>query len=70
MASLCEYSMMAWYWSGGIHRPKHFGQPGHPSPDPVARTSAPIPMRTKVAAVAESHVPRHCLRSILGHGKR
>ena len=47
----CEYSMIAWVSSGGIHRPKQVGHPGHPSPEPVARTSPPAVMSRTVEAV-------------------
>ena len=48
----CEYSMTGWYLSGGNHLPKHLGQPGHPSPDPVARTSPPMAIKRTVKADA------------------
>ena len=34
---------------GGIHKPKHLGQSGQPSPAPEARTNPPIKMRKMVA---------------------
>jgi geranylgeranyl pyrophosphate synthase len=43
--------MIAWVSSGGIHRPKQVGHPGHPSPEPVARTSPPAVMSKTVEAV-------------------
>ena len=36
------YSIKAWYSNGGIQLPKHVGQSGHPSPDPVTRTALPM----------------------------
>ena len=33
---------------GGNQCPKHFGQSGHPSPDPEARTNPPIKISSKV----------------------
>src|SRR5438132_8331524 len=48
-----EYSMMAWYCSGGSHLlAEHLGHPEQPRPDPVARTRPPTATSTKVVAVA------------------
>jgi hypothetical protein len=42
----------SWFMEiGGIHRPKHFGQSGHPSPAPDTRTSPPRNIRKYVAKV-------------------
>jgi hypothetical protein len=30
---------------GGIHLPKHFGQSGHPRPDPETRTNPPTKIK-------------------------
>src|SRR5262245_20418611 len=49
--SRCEYSMIAWYSNGGIHRPKQVGHPGHPRPESVARTSPPTAMSSSTEAV-------------------
>src|SRR4051794_27263959 len=46
--------MIGWYSSGGIQRPKQRGQPGQPSPEPVARTRPPTAISAKVATVAAS----------------
>ena len=35
------YSRIAWYSNGGYQRPKHRGQSGQPSPEPVTRTTPP-----------------------------
>src|SRR3954465_12798904 len=47
------YSISVWYSNRGIHRPKHVGQSGHPSPEPVARTMPPhaISRSVKTAVV-------------------
>src|SRR5215217_1082146 len=47
----CVYSISAWYWNGGIQRPKHFGQSGQPSPEPLARTRPPHAMSRPVETV-------------------
>jgi len=47
----CEYSISAWYCSGGIHRPNHVGQTGHPRPEFVARTSPPTATSRTVEVV-------------------
>ena len=53
------YSMMEWYSRGGSHRSVvHLGQPEHPNPDPVARTSPPMAISRKVVAVAAMESPR------------
>ncbi len=39
--SRCEYSMMAWYSSGGTSDPWQRGQSGQPRPESVARTIPP-----------------------------
>src|SRR5919108_3345940 len=57
------YSMSAWYSSGGISRPWHFGQSGQPSPERVARTSPPTPIRANVAAVVATTSLRNRLTS-------
>src|SRR5919197_5913146 len=59
-------SISAWYSTGGSRRPgSHPGQLGQPSPEPVARTSAPTPISVKVAAVAAMHRVRK--RFTAGH---
>ena len=48
-SSRCVYSISVWYSARGIHEPKHCGQSGHPSPEPVARTTPPHAIRSRMA---------------------
>ena len=50
-SSLCTYSIRVWYSHRGTHRPKHVGQSGQPSPEPVARTTPPQAINVSVEAV-------------------
>ncbi len=50
----CTYSMRVWYSQRGIQRPKQVGQSGHPSPDPVARTTPPHTISVSVETVVET----------------
>ena len=45
----CEYSMIAVFSAGGNSSPWQSGQSGQPSPEPVVRTTAPMPISTRVA---------------------
>jgi hypothetical protein len=51
-ARRCEYSISVLSSKGGIHEPKHLGQSGQASPDPVARTTPPMATRARVEAAA------------------
>ena len=57
------YSISVWYSSRGTSLPKQVGQSGHPSPDPVARTTPPhaisSTVTTTVAVARERNVALH-----------
>ena len=50
-SSRWKYSMRVWYSTRGTHEPKHVGQSGQPSPEPVARTTPPHAINSTVDAV-------------------
>ena len=60
-SSRCVYSINVWYSTRGIQEPKHCGQSGQPSPEPVARTTPPHAIRSRMAttvAVARARTVR------------
>jgi hypothetical protein len=55
----CRYSITVWYSSRGTHAPKHVGQSGHPSPEPVARTTPPQAISSTVETVVATATVRN-----------